>query len=58
MKIYELLSKNINKSMSEILSSPSLEFGKSKTTELLKRLEGKGFVSIVGTGRGTKYRKR
>lgn len=31
-------------------------FGKSKTCGILKRLAEKGFVEIVGTGRGTKYR--
>lgn len=31
-------------------------FGKSKTHSILKRLVDKGFVEIVGTGRGTKYR--
>lgn len=58
MKVYELLSKSIYKQMSEILSSPSLEFGKSKVTELLKKLQEKGIVEIEGNGRGTKYRIR
>ena len=31
-------------------------FGKSKTHSILKSLVEKGFVEIVGTGRGTKYR--
>lgn len=57
-KVYALLSRNINKSISEILASPSLEFGKSKTTELLQRMEKKGLVVIEGKGRGTKYRAR
>ncbi|MBR2677405.1 MAG: putative DNA binding domain-containing protein [Solobacterium sp.] len=56
--IYNLLSKNVKKSMSEIMSSSSLKFGKSKTNELLKKMEEKGAVVIEGTGRGTKYRLR
>ena len=55
MKVYNLLSRNINRSISEILSSTSLGFGKSKTTELLKKLEEKGIVAVEGKGRGTKY---
>jgi len=57
-KVYDLLSKNINKSMSDILCSPSFEYGKSKTTELLKKMEEKGVVVKEGNGRGTKYRLR
>ncbi len=57
-KVYALLSRNTNKSISEILASPSLEFGKSKTTELLQRMEKRGIVAIEGKGRGTKYRAR
>lgn len=30
-------------------------FGKTKAQKLLKSLEGRGYLSIVGTGRGTKY---
>jgi ATP-dependent DNA helicase RecG len=51
-----VLSKNINKPISEIMASPSIEFGKSKVTEILKRLVNKKLVDIEGTGRGTKYR--
>lgn len=58
MKVYNLLSRNINRSISEILSSASLSFGKSKTTELLKKLEEKGIVAVEGKGRGTKYKIR
>ena len=58
MKVYNLLSRNINRSISEILSSTSLGFGKSKTTELLKKLEEKGIVAVEGKGRGTKYKIR
>ena len=54
--VYSALSKNINKSISEIMSTPGIRFGKSKVTELLKAMSGKGIVLIEGTGRGTKYR--
>lgn len=54
--VYSVLSKNINKPISEIMASPSIEFGKSKVTEILKRLANKKLVDIEGTGRGTKYR--
>ena len=57
LAVYSVLSKNINKPISEIMSSPSIEFGKSKVTEILKRLADKKLVDIEGTGRGTKYRK-
>lgn len=41
------------KSISEI--APYLEFGKLKTTQLLKEMSKKGVVKIEGRGRGTKY---
>lgn len=56
LAVYSVLSKNINKPISEIMDSPSIEFGKSKVTEILKRLANKKLVDIEGTGRGTKYR--
>lgn len=56
LAVYSVLSKNINKQISEIMASPSIEFGKSKVTEILKRLASKKLVDIEGTGRGTKYR--
>ena len=56
LAVYSVLSKNINKPISEIMASPSIKFGKSKVTEILKRLAGKKLVEIEGTGRGTKYR--
>lgn len=56
LAVYNALSKNINKPISEIMSSPSIEFGKSKVTEILKRLANRKIVDIEGTGRGTKYR--
>ena len=52
-KIYKILSRTMLKSISEI--APFLEFGKSKTTQLLKEMSKKGVVQIEGTGRGTKY---
>ena len=52
-KVYRILSKTMLKSMSEI--APYLDFGKSKTTQLLKNMEKKGIVKIEGRGRGTKY---
>lgn len=58
LAVYSVLSKNINKPISEIMSSPGIEFGKSKVTEILKRLANKKFVDIEGNGRGTKYRKK
>ena len=58
LAVYSVLSKNINKPISEIMASPSIEFGKSKVTEILKRLANKKLVDIEGTGRGTKYRKK
>ena len=56
LAVYSVLSKNINKPISEIMASPTIEFGKSKVTEILKRLASKKLVDIEGTGRGTKYR--
>ena len=58
LAVYSVLSKNINKPISEIMASPSIGFGKSKVTEILKRLADKKLVDIEGTGRGTKYRKK
>ena len=58
LAVYRVLSKSINKPISEIMASPDIEFGKSKVTEILKRLANKKFVDIEGNGRGTKYRKK
>ena len=52
-KIYNILSKTMLKSISEIV--PYVEFGKSKTTHLLKEMSKKDVVKIEGRGRGTKY---
>lgn len=51
--IYQVLSKNMMKPMSEI--APYVPFGKSKITQLLKDMKQKGIVFIEGNGRGTKY---
>ena len=52
-KIYKILSRTMLKSISEI--APYVDFGKSKTTQLLKEMGKKGVVKIEGRGRGTKY---
>ena len=52
-KIYQILSKTMLKPISEI--APYVEFGKSKTTKLLKEMSEKGVVEIEGKGKGTKY---
>lgn len=51
--VYDALSKNIRKSISEITAA--VPFGKSKTGEILNALAGSGYVSVSGNGRGTKY---
>ena len=40
----------------EIMEYSEIKFGKSKVTDILKRLANKNLVVIEGTGRGTKYR--
>lgn len=55
--VYDILSKAKAMPISEIMKSDTIEFGKSKTTELLKKLRDKGIIEIEGNGRGTKYRK-
>ena len=52
-KVYQILSKSMLKSISDI--TPHVAFGKSKTTQLLKKKNKKGIVKIEGRGRGTKY---
>ncbi|MDY3038691.1 MAG: ATP-binding protein [Roseburia inulinivorans] len=52
-KVYNILSKTMLKSMSEI--APYVSFGKSKTAQLLKDMQKKGVVEVEGRGRGTKY---
>lgn len=53
--VYKILSKSIPKSISEI--TDSVPFGKSKTTSLLKSLINSNYVSVSGTGKGTKYKQ-
>ena len=56
MVVYKTLSKNIDKSISEIMSDQSISFGKSKVKDLLKTMSKKNIVKIEGSGRGTRYR--
>lgn len=51
--IYKVLSKYENMSISDIL--PHVPFGRSKTKELLKKMESEGIVKVVGKGKATKY---
>ena len=53
--IYEVLSRTMLKPINEI--APSVPFGTSKTTQLLKDMGQKGVVIVEGKGRGTKYNK-
>ena len=52
--VYDVLRKNYPKSISEIMEE--VPFGKSKTATLLKRMVENHYVTIVGSGRGTKYK--
>ena len=52
--VYDVLRKNYPKSISEIMEE--VPFGKSKTAALLKRMVENHYVTIIGSGRGTKYR--
>ena len=54
MKIYELLSKTMPKSIREIM--PYVTYGKTKVTKILRKMADEGIVKIEGIGRGTKYR--
>lgn len=51
--VYNILNKTMLKSISEI--APYAPFGKSKITQLLKKMVQKGVVKVEGKGRGTKY---
>ena len=51
--VYSILSRTLLKPIGEI--APYLPFGKSKTTQLLKKLCQKGVIVVEGRGRGTKY---
>lgn len=57
LAVYNSLSNAKAKPISEIMDSPLIEFGKSKTTEILKALGNRNIITIEGAGRGTKYRK-
>ena len=52
--IYNLLSKTQPKAIGEI--NAAVPFGRSKTTSLIKNLVKKNLVSVIGNGRGTKYK--
>ena len=52
--VYAVLRKNYPKSISEIMEE--VPFGKSKTAALLKRMVENHYVTIIGSGRGTKYK--
>ena len=52
--VYDVLRKNYPKSISEIMEE--VPFGKSKIAALLKRMVENHYVTIVGSGRGTKYK--
>ena len=52
--VYAVLRKNYPKSISEIMEE--VPFGKSKIAALLKRMAENHYVTIVGSGRGTKYK--
>lgn len=54
-EVYSILKRHMPMSISEI--EKNVSFGKSKTTELLKKLEAKNYISISGNGRGTKYKR-
>ncbi|MBF1041242.1 MAG: winged helix DNA-binding protein, partial [Lachnospiraceae bacterium] len=53
--VYDVLRKDHPKSISEIMEE--MPFGKSKTTALLRKLVENHYVTIVGSGRGTKYQR-
>ena len=52
--VYGVLSKSRPKSSGEI--TEMVPFGKSKTIVLLKAMAEKKIISVVGNGRGTKYK--
>ncbi len=52
-EIYDALSRNEKKAMSDIVSSVS--FGRSKATGILKEMAERRIVRIEGNGRGTRY---
>ena len=52
-KVYQLL-KNREMPSSAIVEATG--FGKSKTVTILNRLVQNGYITVLGTGRGTKYK--
>lgn len=52
--VYQVLSRNIPKSISEITTV--VPFGRSKVTALLQTMTKKHYITILGRGRGTKYK--
>ena len=52
-KVYQLL-KNREMASSAIVEATG--FGKSKAVAILNRLVQNGYIMVVGTGRGTKYK--
>lgn len=52
--VYKVLSKNMAKSMSEIVNR--VPYGRTKVSKLLKRMAEDKIIIIEGNGRGTKYR--
>ncbi len=51
--IYNALGKSKSIPISEIVSN--VPFGRTKTKELLKKMENEGIVKVVGKGKATKY---
>ncbi len=52
--VIKALSKTFPRSTADICEE--VPFGKSKTTTLLKKLVDKKYVTVIGNGRGTKYK--
>ncbi len=52
--VYNTLSKTTAKSISEIMEN--IPFSRSKTASILKELASQNYVTVVGRGRGTKYK--
>ena len=52
-KVYQLLK---NREMPSSAVVEATGFGKSKAVTILNRLVQNGYITVVGTGRGTKYK--
>jgi len=52
-KVYQLLK---NREMPSSAVVEATGFGKSKAVAILNRLAQNGYIMVVGTGRGTKYK--